>query len=91
MLEEMKFKEVVFFIKFVLGENVKQLNWGEDYCICFLQICMGVEQVYVDKFMQAVVYGEKVVLGVFYCCDFDLEMLLEIVNGECFIICYFYW
>lgn len=88
--EEMKFKEAAPFIKFALGENVKQSNWGEDYRIRFPQTRMGVEQVYVDKFTQAVAYGEKVASDAPYRRDLDLETLLEIVNGERFITCHSY-
>jgi len=88
--EEMKFKEAAPFIKFALGENVKQSNWGEDYRIRFPQTRMGVEQVYVDKFTQAVAYGEKVASGDPYRRDLDLETLLQIVNGERFITCHSY-
>jgi hypothetical protein len=32
------------FIKFALGENVKQSNWGTNNPTCFPQTRMGVEQ-----------------------------------------------
>ena len=88
--EQMKFKEAAPFIKFALGENVKQSNWGDEYRIRFPQTRMGVEQVYTDKFTQAVAYGEKAASGDPYRRDLDLETLLEIVNGERFITCHSY-
>ena len=47
------------FIKFALGENVKQSNWGDDQTIRFPQTRMGVEQVYYDNFIRAREYGEE--------------------------------
>ncbi|HBP45832.1 MAG TPA: hypothetical protein DD635_07995, partial [Flavobacteriales bacterium] len=43
--EELLFQEASPFIKFALGENVKQSNWGSDYRSRFPQTRMGVEQV----------------------------------------------
>ena len=45
------------FIKFALGENVKQSNWGDGYRTRFPQTRMGVEQVYYDHFIRAREYG----------------------------------
>lgn len=46
------------FIKFALGENVKQSNWGDEQTIRFPQTRMGVEQVFYDNFIRAREYGE---------------------------------
>ena len=53
----MIFKNSDKFIKFALGENVKQSNWGS--YSRFPQTRMGVEQVFVDYFNRALEYGEK--------------------------------
>ena len=45
------------FIKFALGENVKQSNWGDLQTIRFPQSRMGVEQVFYDNFIRAREYG----------------------------------
>ena len=47
------------FIKFALGENVKQSNWGDAQKIRFPQSRMGVEQVFYDLFIRAREYGES--------------------------------
>ena len=47
------------FIKFALGENVKQSNWGDYQTVRFPQTRMGVEQVYYDHFHRAREYGEE--------------------------------
>ena len=41
------------FVKFALGENVKQSNWGDYSRVRFPQTRMGVEQVYYDAFIRA--------------------------------------
>ncbi|MDA1383002.1 MAG: amidohydrolase family protein, partial [Bacteroidetes bacterium] len=49
------------FIKFALGENVKQSNWGDAQKIRFPQSRMGVEQVFYDHFIRAREYGASFV------------------------------
>src|SRR6185295_409127 len=51
--EKLKFEKWPGFIKFALGENVKQSNWGDQQVIRFPQTRMGVEQVYADYFTRA--------------------------------------
>ncbi len=46
------------FIKFALGENVKQANWGDAARVRFPQTRMGVEQVYMDHFVRAKEYAK---------------------------------
>ncbi|MCA1761822.1 MAG: amidohydrolase family protein [Flavobacteriales bacterium] len=57
--EEMKFAEAPGFIKFALGENVKQSNWGSAFTERFPQTRMGVEQVFYEYFYRAKEYGER--------------------------------
>ncbi|NUM51620.1 MAG: amidohydrolase family protein [Flavobacteriales bacterium] len=54
--EEMKVENADGFIKFALGENVKQSNWGDFNTIRFPQTRMGVEQVYYNAFIRAKEY-----------------------------------
>ncbi len=54
--EEMLVENAAPFIKFALGENVKQSNWGDYNTVRFPQTRMGVEQVYYDLFLQAAEY-----------------------------------
>ena len=56
--QEMLFDAAPPFIKFALGENVKQSNWGNDYRSRFPQTRMGVEQVYYDHFIRAREYEQ---------------------------------
>jgi len=59
---EMLFAEAPGFIKFALGENVKQTNWGERYTTRYPQTRMGVEQVFYDYFYRAREYGQELKL-----------------------------
>lgn len=76
------------FIKFALGENVKQSNW-ESYDR-FPQTRMGVEQLYVNYFNRAKEYEARKKSGDDYRFDEEMEVLVEILNGERFISCHSY-
>ena len=76
------------FIKFALGENVKQSNWGS--YSRFPQTRMGVEQVYTDYFQRAKEYDTKKKSGQPYRYDEEMETLAEILNSERFITCHSY-
>lgn len=78
------------FIKFALGENVKQANWGDLQTVRFPQTRMGVEQVYIDYFQRAKEYDAKKKSGQPYRKDVELETLAEIINKERFISCHSY-
>ncbi|MHC4451487.1 MAG: amidohydrolase family protein, partial [Planctomycetota bacterium] len=70
-------------IKFALGENVKQSNWGDDYRKRYPQTRMGVEAFIRDRFTAAREYkGEP--------RDLELEALSEILKGERLIHCHSY-
>lgn len=99
--EEMKIKDAVGFIKFALGENVKQSNFGSFSRSRFPQTRMGVEQVYYDAFIRAKEYQHnwdvfaklpEKVKTTSYAPRIDLEMetLNEILNKERFISCHSY-
>jgi imidazolonepropionase-like amidohydrolase len=45
-------------VKFALGENVKQSNWGDDYTTRYPQSRMGVDEIIRDTFDAARAYGE---------------------------------
>ncbi len=87
------------YIKFALGENVKQSNWGEASKIRYPQTRMGVEQVYYDHFIRAKEYeaawksyrdlkNKKGVVPPRR--DLELDALAEILNGERHITCHSY-
>lgn len=92
--EEMLIDQAPKFIKFALGENVKQSNWGNSSR--FPQTRMGVEQLYFDAFTRAKVYSKSWsdyktgILSVIPRKDLELEVLREIMAGERFITCHSY-
>jgi imidazolonepropionase-like amidohydrolase len=95
--EELKFEGWPGFIKFALGENVKQSNWGEHQQTRYPQTRMGVEQVYEDAFTRAREYraawrryeiGKKA--GPPPRRDLELEALAEILESKRFITCHSY-
>lgn len=88
MPEDMKFQNWPGFIKFALGENVKQSSSSTS--TRFPQTRMGVEQVYVDYFTRAQEYGKLKKSGKPYRKDLDLEALLEILESKRFITCHSY-
>ena len=102
--EGMKVENAPGFIKFALGENVKQSNWGDRAVTRFPQTRMGVEQVYYDHFYRALEYGKawenydavckKVKKGLPMPLaprrDLELETILEILRKERFISCHSY-
>ncbi|MDT0554471.1 amidohydrolase family protein [Patiriisocius hiemis] len=75
------------FIKFALGENVKQSNWQSFNR--FPQTRMGVEQLYVNYFNRAKEYEAQKKTGN-YRWDEEMEVLVEILNGDRFISCHSY-
>jgi hypothetical protein len=96
----MKFENADGFIKFALGENVKQSNWGDFNSVRFPQTRMGVEQVYYDFFTRAKEYDAKAKQPVAKTKgapanpevrkDLELEALAEILNKKRFISCHSY-
>lgn len=86
--EGLLFPNMPKFIKFALGENVKQSNW-QSYSR-FPQTRMGVEQVFVNYFQRAKEYDNIKKSGQPFRYDEELEVLAEILNGERFISCHSY-
>ncbi len=76
------------FIKFALGENVKQSNWQS--FSRFPQTRMGVEQVFMNYFQRAKEYEVQKKSGQPFRHDEEMETLVEIMNGERFISCHSY-
>ena len=86
--EQLIYKNTPKFIKFALGENVKQSNWGSYNR--FPQTRMGVEQLYIDYFTRAKTYDALKKSGKPYRKDTEMEVLAEILNKERFISCHSY-
>ena len=99
--QEMLFEDAKPFIKFALGENVKQSNWGSYSRIRFPQTRMGVEQVYFDSFTRARAYQKE--WNTWYRLsasqkkeskmphkNLDLECILEILEDKREVTCHSY-
>jgi len=71
------------FIKFALGENVKQSRSTTSFR--FPQTRMGVEQVFVDYFQRAKEYDAIKKSGKSYRKDIEMEVIAEILNKERFV------
>lgn len=87
------------YIKFALGENVKQSNWGDVNRVRYPQTRMGVEQVYYDHFIRAGAYDKawKTYNGLRNKSgvnaprrDLELDALAEILREERHITCHSY-
>lgn len=99
--EQMKIAGAPGFIKFALGENVKQSNWGDNQTSRFPQTRMGVEQVYYDHFIRAKEYyaqweawkklpAKEKEKATPPRRDLELDALVEILFGTRFITCHSY-
>ena len=99
--EDMKIKNADGFIKFALGENVKQSNWGDYNKVRYPQTRMGVEQVFYNAFIRAEEYEQKwnnynnlsakiKAKTLAPRRDLELEVLVEIINSKRFITCHSY-
>ncbi len=93
--EDLRFTAAPAGIKFALGENVKQSNWGEKHTRRFPQTRMGVRTFLQNRFLAARQYqadwdtfrkkgGEPPRR------DLELEALVEILRGERWIHCHSY-
>jgi N-acetylglucosamine-6-phosphate deacetylase len=82
-------------IKFALGENVKQSNWGEKYVTRFPQTRMGVRTFFANRFTAAQQYllawdNYQKSGGVPPRRDLELEAIGEILRGTRLIHCHSY-
>ncbi len=97
--DSMLFRDAPQRIKFALGENVKQSNWGPSSR--FPQTRMGVEQFYYDAFLRAKAYDRALMDRALLKPkerevedaprrDLRLEALVEILHGTRDISCHSY-
>lgn len=96
--DDMRFEGAIPGIKFALGENVKQSNWGERFTTRYPQTRMGVETFMRDRFTAAREYdrqwqhwqwrrGPSIIEPQ---RDLELEALAEILRGERLVHCHSY-
>jgi imidazolonepropionase-like amidohydrolase len=88
MAEEMKFEGAMPGIKFALGENPKQSNWGDNNTSRYPQTRGGVEQIIRDEFSAARDYRRSWAdyrAGKFHIPprrDLEMDALVEILEGK---------
>jgi imidazolonepropionase-like amidohydrolase len=89
--DDLKITDAAAGIKFALGENVKQSNWGDQFTTRYPQTRMGVEQIIRDRFKAALDYekewqdysglkNKRDIISPRR--DLELETLLEILRGK---------
>lgn len=98
--DQLLFKDAPQGIKFALGENVKQSNWGDDNTTRYPQTRMGVEQLFRDAFTTAREYQNewedfnknkrKWKKKVPPRRDLELDALVEILEGDRLVHCHSY-
>ena len=93
--EEMKFKAAPPGIKFALGENVKQSNWGDNKTTRFPQTRMGVPAFHENRFTAAWQYNRewrrfREKGGPPPRRDLELETLGQIITADRWIHCHSY-
>ena len=89
----LKFKAAPPGIKFALGENVKQSNWGDNFTTRYPQTRLGVDQIIRDRLRAAREYEQKWqkyrrlsrkqrARVIPPRRDLELETLVEVLNGK---------
>ncbi|MCA8996761.1 MAG: amidohydrolase family protein [Planctomycetaceae bacterium] len=94
--DDLKFEAAPQGIKFALGENVKQSNWGDDHTTRYPQTRMGVEQIMRDELLEAQEYAArreawaKNRRGLPVRRDLELDAMAEVLAGDRWIHCHSY-
>jgi imidazolonepropionase-like amidohydrolase len=95
--DDLKFTAAPQGIKFALGENVKQSNWGERFTTRYPQTRMGVPELIADSFRAAQDYRRRQKAAqadprnnLPVRKDLELEALAEIIEGTRWIHCHSY-
>lgn len=94
--EDLKFAGAFPGIKFALGENVKQSNWGEKFTTRFPQTRMGVKTFIQNRFIAAREYLAQLEAArasgspASVRRDLELEALGEVLTGHRLIHCHSY-
>ncbi len=97
----LKYRNAPPTIKFALGENVKQSNWGDNYNKRYPQTRMGVREIIWDTFQRARDYEKEMRAYEALSSskkknkipprrDLELDAVLEILNSKRFVHCHSY-
>ncbi|MGJ8637208.1 MAG: amidohydrolase family protein [Phycisphaerales bacterium] len=88
--QDMYMQDAIPGIKFALGENVKQSNWGDDNTTRYPQTRMGVETTMRDRFTKAREYADRGMKTDEGNTDLELQTLAEILAGDRLVHCHSY-
>ncbi len=99
--DDMKVKGAMGGIKFALGENVKQANWGDKYTTRYPQTRLGVETIIRDRFIAADEYARAKAQyeglsaseqrrSIAPRVDLELEALAEVLANRRLVHCHSY-
>ena len=77
-------------IKFALGENVKQSNWGDDHTTRYPQTRLGVETLMRDRFTAAREYAARGMKTADGRTDLELQALAQVLDGDRLVHCHSY-
>lgn len=88
--QDMYMQDAMPGIKFALGENVKQSNWGDRNTTRYPQTRMGVETTMRDRFTKAREYADRGMKTSEGNIDLELQTLAEILAGERLVHCHSY-
>lgn len=88
--DDMHFDAAPPGIKFALGENVKQSNWGDRSTVRYPQTRMGVETLIRDRFVAARQYAAARASAAPPRRDLELDALAEILAGHRLVHCHSY-
>ena len=77
-------------IKFALGENPKQSNWGDEHVVRYPQSRLGVNELIHGSFAAAKNYRAQKLAGEDPEPDLALEALVEVLEGKRLIHCHSY-
>jgi imidazolonepropionase-like amidohydrolase len=97
----LKYRNAPPTIKFALGENVKQSNWGDNYNKRYPQTRMGVREIMWDTFQRARDYEKEMKAYEELSSskkknkipprrELELDAVLEILNSKRFVHCHSY-
>lgn len=95
-MDELRFAGAPAGVKFALGENVKQSNWGPKHTTRYPQTRMGVDEITIDAFNAARRYAAEHAawradpVGPPPRRDLESEALAEVLAGEVWVHCHSY-
>ncbi|MEM7809741.1 MAG: amidohydrolase family protein, partial [Planctomycetota bacterium] len=93
--EALKFDGAKPAVKWALGENVKQANWGDRFTTRYPQTRMGVQEIFADSLRAGLAYKQARADfeengGLPVRRDLELDAVVEMLDGDRIIHCHSY-